>query len=182
YLTFALVAGILVDRWTCPAPLTVTALFVMATAASISLLVLKKEAGATITLLASFAVCGVMLAAVERTADKGSRLGSLYESTIISPDDPVELTGILSTPPEPAPQGCYLDVAVESIGVRDEVIATSGRVWLMNTQLNEDEFKAVGLDYGSRIRVLIRLERARAFSNPGSPDFNEFLERRGYDL
>ncbi len=30
--------------------------------------------------------------------------------------------------------------------------------------------------------MLVRLERARQYSNPGSPDFNDFLERRGYDL
>src|SRR6185503_7122736 len=33
-----------------------------------------------------------------------------------------------------------------------------------------------------RVRVLVRLERARGYNNPGSPDFNDFLERRGYDL
>ena len=30
--------------------------------------------------------------------------------------------------------------------------------------------------------MLVRLERARSYGNPGSPDFNDFLERRGYDL
>src|SRR5262249_9299049 len=44
------------------------------------------------------------------------------------------------------------------------------------------EFEALALDYGSRLRMLVRLERAKSFSNPGSADFNEFLERKGYDL
>ena len=45
-----------------------------------------------------------------------------------------------------------------------------------------EEFNRLQLSYGSRVRVLVRLERARSYNNPGSPDFNDYLERSGYDL
>src|SRR5262245_65653350 len=67
YLTIVLVAGILVDRWTCPARLEVTAFLVIATATSISLVLLKKEAFATVALLVSFVACGLLLSATERS-------------------------------------------------------------------------------------------------------------------
>ena len=99
--------------------------------------------------------------------------------------DPVELTGTLSTPPEPAPGAFYLDLAAQQLQVREEVMPVTGVVRLMispSDQEAQSELKSTGLDYGSRIRVLVRLERAQGYANPGSPDFNEFLERRGYDL
>ena len=60
-----------------------------------------------------------------------------------------------------------------------------GHARLMISPSGDDaqrEFARLALDYGSRIRVLVRLERAQGYANPGSPDFNDFLERRGYDL
>ena len=185
YLSAAFVGGILVDRWIEPSRLMVTALALISVVASIKLLVSKKDAAATITLMISFAAAGVLGSLAERTKDTSLGLGSLYQSKVISPDDPVELTGTLVAPPEPAPGIYYLDVEAESVRVNDEEMPASGHARLMISPLDaeaQNEFARLSLDYGSRIRVLVRLERARAYSNPGSPDFNEFLERRGYDL
>jgi competence protein ComEC len=79
----------------------------------------------------------------------------------------------------------YLDLAAEQIRLGDEVRQVTGHARLVISQPSgesQEAFKRLALEYGSRIRVLVRLERARAYSNPGSPDFNDFLERRGYDL
>ena len=152
---------------------------------SIKLLVSKREAASTIGLMIGFAAAGALLSLTERTRDTASRLESLYESKIISPDDPVELTGTLGAPPEPAPGTFYLDLAAERLRVRDEVMSASGHARLMISPSGDaarKNFAGLALDYGSRIRVLVRLERARGYANPGSPDFNDFLERRGYDL
>ncbi len=43
------------------------------------------------------------------------------------------------------------------------------------------EYDALGLDYGSRVRVLAYLSNGRSYRNPGAPDFDEMLEHRGYD-
>ena len=95
------------------------------------------------------------------------------------------MTGTLAAPPEPAPGMFYIDLAAERLRVGDETILASGHARLVISPSGaeaQSEFTRIALDYGSRIRVLVRLERARSFANPGSPDFNDFLERRGYDL
>src|SRR5439155_18720223 len=78
------------------------------------------------------------------------------------------------------------DADAESIRGRNEVVVpATGRARLMisvSDREAQSQFVRLALDYGSRIRVLVRLEHARAYANPGSPDFNEFLDRRGYDL
>jgi competence protein ComEC len=185
YLTAALLGGILVDRYVPLSHSIVTAFALVSVVTSIKLVVGRKEAAASVALLFSFAATGAVLSFGERTSIRASRLESLYESRIISPDDPVELTGTLSAPPEPAPGAFYLDADARSVRLRDEVVPATGHARLMISLSDaeaRDRFAGLDLDYGSGIRVLVRLERARGYANPGSPDFNDFLERRGYDL
>jgi competence protein ComEC len=71
------------------------------------------------------------------------------------------------------------------VRLRGETFQATGRARLvvsLDDNLKAAEFARLALDYSSRLRVLVRLERARSYGNPGSPDFNEFLERSGYDL
>ncbi len=185
YLSNALVAGILVDRWLEPSRLLVTALTRVCVAASVKLLISKRDSGCTVALMISFAFAGALLSLIERTKNTSSRLESLYESKIINPDDPVELVGTLAAPPEPAPGAYYLDLDSEQLRMMDQVMFVGGHARLMVSLSGKEareEFARLGLDYGSCIRVLVRLERARVYANPGSPDFNDFLQRRGYDL
>ena len=185
YLTTALVVGILVDRWIEPGVFQVSALAVVSVVVSAILLLGKKDVLASVMLMIGIAAAGALLSLAERTEEPTSRLGRLYDSKIIGPDDPVVVTGTLAGPPEPAPGMFYLDLAAEQIRVRDEVRQVNGHARLVISPSGgeaQEAFRRLALEYGSRIRVLVRLERARAYANPGSPDFNEFLERRGYDL
>lgn len=185
YLTAALIAGILVDRYIEPARLITTAFAIVSVVASIRLLLGKQGAASTVALLLSFGFAGALLSSTERTTPTASRLESLYEARVITPDVPVELTATLLGPPEPAPGAYYLDAGAESIRERNEVVPATGRARLMisvSDREAQSQFVRLALDFGSRIRVLVRLERARAYANPGSPDFDEFLDRRGYDL
>lgn len=184
-LVTALLTGILVDRWIQPSRLIVTSIVVISVAASIKFILGKQATAATVALLVSFAAAGSLLSLADRTNKLASRLDRLYESRVISADDAVELAGILGAPPEPAPHSYYLDVDAESIRVRDELLPATGRARLMMSLADETgqtEFAALALDYGTRVRVLVRLQRARSYANHGSPDFNDFLERHGYDL
>ena len=185
YLTVALVTGILVDRWIEPAPLYEALIAIASIAVAIKFVVNKKSAAATLALLVSFAAMGALLSERERVSPADSRLKRLFDERIITPDDAVELTGTLLVPPEPAPEARFLDVEAESVRVRGEDMRASGVARLMISLSDSEatnQFNNLALDYGSRVRVLVRLERARSYSNPGSPDFNDFLERRGYDL
>jgi competence protein ComEC len=185
YLAAALVTGILVDRWLEPSQWIAAPVVIVSIAASIKFAFSTKSAAATLALLASFAATGALLSHGERASVADSRLKRLFDKRIITPDDPVELTGTLLAPPEPAPGARFLDVEAESIRARGEGMAASGCARLMIPLADAgaaDEFNNLALDCGSRVRLLVRLERARSYSNPGSPDFNDFLERRGYDL
>lgn len=185
YLTTAFVIGIIVDRWAQPAPLYDALIAIASAAVAIKFVVNKKSAAATIALLASFAATGALLSQCERVSLTDSRLKRLFDERIVTPDDAIELTGVLLAPPEPAPEARFLDVEAESVRIRGEARTASGVVRLMISLADSEamnQFNNLALDYGSRVRVLVRLERARSYSNPGSPDFNDFLERRGYDL
>lgn len=183
YLTAALVTGILLERSIEPARWIVLSLAAISFVLSSGMVIARKHT-AVVSLLVSFAMTGALLSQQDR-AVAPSRLKSLFEAHTITPDQPVELEGRLRTPPEPAPDAYYLDIEAETIRVRDRVIAASGGARLM-IAIGEPEaareFEALRLDYGSRVQVLVRLEHARAYHNPGSPDFTEFLERHDYDL
>jgi competence protein ComEC len=185
YLGAALTAGILVARAFGVGRGRAVVLLIVAIAFSMILVSRRKEFAATVALIISFAAAGALLSLGDRTIENTSRIAALFDTKVITPDDPLELIGLLYAPPEPAPGIYYLDVSAERLRVRDQAMPATGRARLMistRDQESQRDFASLRLDYGSRIRVLVRLERAREFSNPGSPDFNDFLERRGYDL
>jgi competence protein ComEC len=185
YLTTALIGGIVADRFFAPAGWLVTCLLISSLTISIACILRKKAMSATLALLFGFLCVGGLLAQAERKEVKDSRLSRLFEARNIISGEPVELTGVLVAPPEPAPEAYYLDVEAQSIRTADETVAATGRARLilaLDEKDSSEAYKHLALDYGSRLRVLVRLERARSYKNPGSVDFNDFLERQGYDL
>jgi competence protein ComEC len=185
YLLLALVAGILAETFFAPArPLALMSLG-FAVLFSVKFAMKKQAAATTLCLLCGFFCVGVLLAQAEKMAVKNSRLIRLFEAHRISSDEAVEMTGVLVASPEPAPEGVYLDVEAESVRAFNEVFEASGRarlaLWFSEKEA-EEAFHFLALDYGSRLRVLVKLERARAYKNPGAIDFNDFLEGQGYDL
>src|SRR6185295_4630670 len=185
YLAAALVTGILIDRWIALQVAIIAGLTLLSAATAALMLLRKRNVSVAAALLTGFAAAGALLSSCDRTNLPVTRLEYLYDSKVINSDDPVELTGTLAALPEPAPRAFYLDLAAEQLRVREQWMPASGRARLVISTPDSDSkaaFARLGLDYGSRIRTLVRLERARAYFNPGSPDFNEFLERRGYDL
>lgn len=185
YLTGALTAGIVADRWIEPGRFVATALALFSIILFVRFLITGNSVRATTAILVAFIQAGALLSSAERADINDSRLKRLYETGRITRDRPVELTGVLVAPPEPAPSACYLDLEAETIHARNFAIKASGRARLMlrlDDTESKQEFNVLQLDYGSRLRVLVRLERARSYNNPGSPDFNDYLERSGYDL
>ncbi|MEN3334068.1 MAG: competence protein ComEC [Blastocatellia bacterium] len=185
YLAAALITGILLDRWLAAPGWLLAPLAVTAVALSGRFIFVKKATQATLALLVSLAVTGAWLSLQERENVQPTRLKRLFEARVITPDDPIELTGVLLAPPEPAPGAFFHALEAESLRAQDTTQMASGVARLSISPGDDearDEFKQLALDTGSRLRVLVRLERARRYSNPGSPDFNDFLERRGDDL
>lgn len=185
YLAAALVSGILLDAGLAPPGWLPAAMLAFSTVVAAALFIKAIDGAASTALLAAFVAAGMTASWAERASVDQSRLKRLYESGVIQYNDPVELTGVLVTPPEPAPGACYLDLDAETVRLRSETFRATGRARLvlsLDDNLKTADFARLSLGYSSRLRVMVRLERARGYANPGSPDFNEFLERSGYDL
>lgn len=138
----------------------------------------------TTVLLTGFAVAGGLWLAIERRDVAPTRIRQLIQSGVIVPTEPVEVIGQLARPPESAPQRVYLDLAVERIRTFKRIHPASGQVRLMlvlNDDLMQQIYEQLNLNYGAQIRVLTYLRRAARYRNPGSPDYTEFLDERGYD-
>jgi competence protein ComEC len=190
YLMVALTSGILADRWSVQDAWPAAVLALLSIIFSSGFIARRRDAAATAALLVSFAAIGAMLSSADRADVARSRLKHLFETGEITAADPVELTGMLTAPPEPAHidqavAAYYLDLRADSVRARDTVTPATGRARLLIALADDEskgEYESLGLGYGSRVRVLVRLERARSYGNPGSVDFNDFLERQGYDL
>ncbi|MBI3650498.1 MAG: ComEC/Rec2 family competence protein [Acidobacteria bacterium] len=185
YLTAALVVGILSEKFIAPPRALLLLLGLSSVIYALRFIGRKKATAATLHLLIGVVCSGALLAQADVKEAKNPRLIRLFEAHRFSSEDAVELTGVLIAPPEPALEGYYLEVEAQRLRVFDEVIPASGRARLV-IRIADPEvqttFQQLALDSGSRLRVLVRLERAHTYQNPGAIDFNEFLERQGYDL
>jgi competence protein ComEC len=185
YLALSFVAGILADIGATPARWVGTTLSLIAIVISIGSMMVKRDRTASAAILAAFVAAGILLSNAERVRVAHSPLKLLVESGSINPDNAVELIGVLARPPEPAPDVYYLDLDVESIRTNAEPFYAPGRIRLRAEVIEENakrEFDSLSLEYGTRVRVLVILGVHRGYRNPGSPDFNEPLERQGYHL
>src|SRR5215471_10516763 len=185
FLAAGFVAGILIEQWLVlpfwPTAIVLAALIGIGIQFHLSL----RSKSAAIVILAGFIAAGNCLSAASRHGSRSDGLKRLMESGLIIEGDPVQLFGVLDQPPEPLPDGVLLDVRAQQIEVSKQAIKASGSARLMLPLRDEavrNEYDDLRLTYGSVVRVLVRLETARTYSNPGSPDFNEFLDRGGYQL
>ena len=139
---------------------------------------------ATAFISLAFACAGAAGAGVERGNVGLERVRRLYEEGRIASGEPVELTGVVARAPEFAPDGFYLTLRAEGLRARGAERAATGEVELFApvrdgaARMKYDELE---LRRGARVRVLVALERAERFRNPGGSSLTAFLERRGID-
>jgi len=150
-LTFSLVAGIACIAFT------------------LILFIKHRLRLAALLLLSALFFTGATLAELERRADNSRPLKFLIEQ---SEGEPFTLTGWLDGPPELARDRVYLSLRVENV---------TGRVSLLVTLRDANEFRALQLRYGTRIQVTTTLDRTGNYRNPGVSSLTEFLDRNGYD-
>ena len=135
-------------------------------------------------LVTAFFFAGVALMILEKSSARSKSVARLYEDGVISSGNPVEVTGVVERAPEPAPDGFYLTLKVETLRFKDEEREVSGRV-LLFAPVPEGETKAeyelLELRYGARVRVMTALNRLENFRNPGVSPLTEYLERRSLD-
>ena len=127
----------------------------------------KKLCAAGLTLLLAIFFAGSVLAVLERRSASASDIKR-------SDDDDITITGVLDAPPEFARNRVYLSLRVE----------TGGRVSILGVFRNaasEQEYRSLGLRYGTRIRVRTTLDRTGNYRNPGVSSLTEYLDRNDYD-
>jgi len=139
------------------------------TGLTLILFIKQRLRPAALALLSALFFTGATLAELERRGDNSRPLKTLIEQ---SEGEPFTLTGWLDGPPEFARDRVYLSLRVENV---------SGRVSLLVTLRDANEFRSLQLRYGTRIQVTTTLDRIGNYRNPGVSSLTEFLDRNGYD-
>ena len=152
------------------------------TVACVLLLLLRRATSATFLLLLAFVFAGSTLAALERRPPEQKRLKRLLDEGVITPGDPVEVTGVLKQNPEISWHALYFTINVERISVSGDDRPVTGVVSMMaRVSGHSSHLKQLQLRYGARIRVMTTLERTDNYRNPGVSPFTEYLDQKGYD-
>lgn len=153
--------------------------------AAVVCLLYRKQNVASAALLLGCCSCGAGLWSLNEASVGPERVRQLIANKVLTPDEPVELWGVLNAAPELAPERIYLSVAVERVATLGNTRTASGMVQLTVAFLNDEaarsEYDALRLEYGSRVRLLAYLRNAHGYRNPGAINFDEMLEHRGYD-
>jgi competence protein ComEC len=146
---------------------------------------LKRRALASLWLLIfAFFFMGATLEALEKSGVAADRVERFYDEGLIASGEPVEVMGVMTRAPEPAPDGFYLSLHVERLRFKGNERDASGEVQLFAPVRDKGakaEYEALELRYGARLRVMTQLSRAESFRNPGVSSLTEYLERRGVD-
>lgn len=184
FLSVSFALGILAGRLL-PLPLNLSLPCCAIISAAALYSFIKYRAGIASLLLMLASLCaGAALAAIDKDDVAANRVQRLYTDEVISSGSPVEVTGVIMSAPEPAPDGFYLTLRVEKIKFRDEEHEASGRVMLfapVRDHMVHAEYEALELRYGARIRVMTALSRTENYRNPGVSPYTEYLERRELD-
>ena len=144
----------------------------------------RRLSYAALSLSAAFVCAGAALAFVAQQSAGADRLQRFYDDGRIEAAAPVELTGVLARAPEVAPDGLYLALGVERVSYKTNETEAWGTVELFAPARDgaaRAAYESLELRRGARVRVLVRLERAAEYRNPGASSLTEFLTRRGFD-
>src|SRR6266550_1753765 len=151
--------------------------------ALLALLRNRTSAAAQSLLLAMF-FAGAALAVLEKVSTPASQVKRLISDGVPDANEPVELTGVLTGPPEFARDRVYLPLKVETLSRRRVELRASGTVELQAsfpTPSIKNDYMGLQLRYGARIRVMTTLNRSDKYRNPGVSTLTEYLDRKGYD-
>lgn len=139
---------------------------------------------ASFLLMFSFLCAGATLMVLENMSVTANRVERLYDEGLIGSGEPVEVSGVLASEPEPAPDGFYLTLRAEKLRFKTEVRDVSGQILLfapVRDAVQRAEYEALELRYGARLSVMTALDRTESFRNPGVSSLTEYLERRDLD-
>ena len=112
------------------------------------------------------------------------RVKRIYSDGLIASHEPVEIEGVLMAAPEASIGGAFLRLRVERARYKGVDLTASGTVRLFAVGFDEAaarRLQDLDLRYGSRMRVMCRLEREERFLNPGGASRIAILDEQGID-
>ena len=128
----------------------------------------RRLKAACVFVFTAFIFTGFGLELIEARYVVPDCISRMYEERVIASGDPVELTGTITGEPEPAPDSFYLTVSVETMRIRRLDRTASGTVLLLahvGEQQVAQEYDALELRHGARVRVMTSLDREENFRN-----------------
>lgn len=187
-LSIALVLGIIAARYLQLTPkLTSIAGLVATTLLAVFIVVCvraNKFVAASVLTALTFLIAGGALTALANRGAEADRIKCMLESGTLEVSEPVELTGVITSQPELAPNGLYLSIEAERIRARNAERSAKGTVLLLARVpdlKSTSDYEALELRYGARIRVMTVLAREDDYRNPGVMPFTEYLDRKDFD-
>lgn len=134
-------------------------------------------------LLTAVFLAGMCLTSLQlRTAP--NELRNLLAQRLIRPNESVELNGTIVGPVELASDGIHLFIAVEALTTVRTKLSCSGTVavngYFRHTD-DEENYRELRLQSGSRIIVRTTLDRTEQFRNPGVSSLAEYLDTKDID-
>lgn len=144
----------------------------------------EREGIATLCVAVAYLTAGVVAWQIEEGRSNSSSLRSLYETRRIESGEPVELTGTLARAPERTLDGVYLFIETSRLRYRGDDFAARGQAQLflpLRDREAEHKYRELKLEYGTRVRVFVRLEREESFRNPGVESPLAVMQQRGID-
>jgi competence protein ComEC len=144
----------------------------------------RRERAASLLLVLAFCNAGAALMVLEQRGAAAGRVAEFYDGRTIKSGEPVEVTGVLERGAEPAPDGFYFVLKIERLRFKQAEREAAGRVMLfapVRDRAAREEYEALELRYGARVRVMAALRRMGQFRNPGVSAFTEYLDQRDLD-
>ena len=181
WLAVSLAVGIAAQKFLLFDLVTISAVGVLALAASLAFL-RKSYAGIFVCL--TFASLGFAVANLNEQSTAADRIKRVYDEGLAVSGDPVDVEGTVQGGAEPASDGFILKLKTDRLFANGKGQKASGTVRIFvptNSIEAADDFAHLEMGHGSRIRVACRLEREDRFLNPGVMLRRDALDQQDID-
>jgi competence protein ComEC len=129
--------------------------------------------------LGGFFLCGTFLAAAEHHVLPPGHVKQLAAQGLFDPGQPAQLAGWVRSPSVKRHFGESFDLELSEVGQAGRTLPARGAARVYYYPRPSDP-RSLGLRYGSRLELSLRgLRRPRNFGNPGSFDYEAYMQRRG---
>jgi competence protein ComEC len=146
--------------------------------------ILSNNLLASLFLLLTFTFSGSLLYQIERQSISADRIKILFETKVITSNEPIEIEGVLGSKPELAVGGFFLDLSAQKIVSKSVQSKASGKIRFFASVPTDQiaaEYDRLQLRYGTQIKIYCLLQRDDRFLNPGVASAKEILDKKEID-